>query len=199
MPMLLLALLQATPALPADNVQAAYICRQAVVTRDPPLPLEITAQFTYYTQAAARAMPGEAEYSERMRTAMTAAGPGTMSPEAARAALTECDQRFPLARRSGTVTLPADAFQRDMICAAVGSTLMGSARGYGERTGDTAPYVRIRGLAMRFQQRAIPGMAAHGIADQAAVSRAIGNAVFAALDIGNGIAVIDACEALPAS
>lgn len=200
MPMLLLALLQATPALPADNVQAAYICRQAVVTGGPPLPLEVTAQFTYYTQSAARAMPGDGDFNDRMRAAMAPdAGPGPMSAEAAQAALVACDQRFPLARRNGAVTLPADAFERDMMCAAVGSVLTGSARGYGERTGDTAPYVRIRALAARFQQRTIPAMLARGITDQAAQWRAVGGAIFASLDLGNAIAVTNACEAVPAS
>jgi hypothetical protein len=202
MPMLIAAaLIQAAPTLEADPYQAALQCRQAIVTGIQSLPIEISAQFSYFTMAAARAMPGESGYFERMRAVMAPnVGPAQLAPEVARALVVACDQRFPLARRTGPVTLPTDPFQRDLMCAGVTSTLSGTARGYGERTGDVAPFRRLQSLTMRFQALVMTGMAERGMTDPSAQRRAIGEAMFASLDIGNQDVIANACEAqAPAS
>lgn len=192
------AIFQAAPALEADTYQAALRCRRAIVTGIEALPIAVTAQFNYFTMTAARAMPGDADYFARMRSAMAPdAGPAAMRREEAAALLGPCDQRFPLARRTAPPALPADDFERDMICAGAASQLAGAARGYGERTGDTAPYQRLQALAARYQGRVLPALAAHGLGDAAAARRAIGEQMFASLDVGNQDAIANACEAQP--
>jgi hypothetical protein len=196
MSMLLLSLLQATPALDADPYQAGLICRAAIQAAGHGS-LRRAAQYSYFTVAAARAMSGTTTYSERMEALTRVAAPASVTAPNAEALLDACDQRFPLARRT-RVTLPADAFERDLLCATATSFFAGLARGYQRHEGDGAPYVRARALAERFQGRLDPQFAARGVTSIEAQRRTIDETMYAALETGNFEAITGACEALPA-
>lgn len=193
--MLLAALIQATPApaLTPDPVQAALTCREALVTGLATLSFETAAQFSYFSMQAARALPGNEDYFQRMNAVQTSVSPG-VSRENAGPLREACDRRFPLARRTDPVALPGAVWERDLMCAGVTTVLMGTARAHGERTGDTAPYDRLRAIALRFQPRVAAGMAEHGVNPET-LRRVIGDQIFASLDIGNAWAIAMACEA----
>lgn len=193
--LILLAMLAAAPpALDPDPGRAALTCRAAAVTGLDSLPLETSMQFTYYTMTAARALPGDEDYFHKM-----AAVPANSAPAVARedapALRALCDERFPLARRTGAVTLPPTALQSDLMCAGVTTVFAGAARGYGERTGDNAPFRRLQTIAYHYQSRVAIQMTQRGITTPDAQRRALGEQIFASLDIGNAGAIADICEA----
>jgi hypothetical protein len=196
--LILLAMLtQAAPALDADPVQAALTCRSATVTGLETLPLEVSMHFTYFTMTAARALPGSEGYFQRMAAVPAADSAPRVSRESAPRVRESCDQRFPLARRAGPVTLPAGALERDLMCAGVTTVFAGVARGYRDRTGDAAPFGRLQAIAARYQPRAAAGMTQSGMTTPDAQRGALGAQIFASLDIGNAAAIADACEAQP--
>jgi hypothetical protein len=198
--LILLAMLtQAAPALDADPVQAALTCRSATVTGLESLPLETSMQFTYFTMSAARALPGGENYFQRMAAVPASNSAPGVNLESAPQLRESCDQRFPLARRTGPVTLPAGALERDLMCAGVTTVIAGVARGYRDRTGDAAPFGRLQAIAARYQARAAAAMMERGMTTSDAQRRALGEQIFASLDIGNGASIADACEALPPS
>lgn len=196
--LLLAALIQAAPApaptLGADPVEAAMTCRSATLAGRDSFPLEMAARHLYFTMAAARALPGNDNYFQRMAAIASRAYP-RVPPEDARRIGDLCDRLHPLAGRSGPVALPADAFDRDMMCAGAAAGFSGTARAHGQRTGDTAPSVRLDALAARYQRRAIDGMIERRMTTADVQRRAIGDQLFATLDRGNLAAVTDACEA----
>jgi len=193
---LLAAMAQAAPALAADPTQAALLCRAAsVIETDTPPTVRTAAHYTYFTMIAARIVPGDGTYFEKMAAVPRADAPAGLTRANARQVMAACDQRFPLARRRGPVTLPAGAYERDLMCSGLVTVVGGLARGYRDRTGDSAPYDHWWPLAVRFQQSATAGMAQRGITDGEAPIRAVGPQMFASLDIGNAEVVAEACEA----
>ncbi|HEV7661048.1 MAG TPA: hypothetical protein VGO55_14515 [Allosphingosinicella sp.] len=193
---LLVALIQAAPApaLAADPVQAAMTCRSATLAGWNPLPLEIAARHLYFTMAAARALPGNDDYFQRMAAIASRPYP-RVRPEDAQRIGDLCDRLHPPARRTGPVALPADAFDRDMMCAGAAAGFSGTARAHAERNGDTAPSTRLDALVARYQPRAIAGMIERRMTTADVQRRAIGDQLFATLDLGNLAVVTDACEA----
>jgi hypothetical protein len=195
---LIAALIQAAPglALDPDPVEAALTCQRATMAERQTLPLDVSMQFSYFTMLAARALPGDGDYFQRM-AALVSNSEVQLSGDNLRRIRELCDRRYPLARATGPAALPADAFARDMMCASVVSVFGGIARGYGERTGDAAPFRRLQAIAARYQPRAAAGMVARGTTGRDAQRRAMGDHIFASLDLGNPAAIADACEAQP--
>ncbi|WP_213978869.1 hypothetical protein [Sphingomonas sp. dw_22] len=189
---ILLALMAQTATLDADDSKAALACAMAVAVASPSEnPMRITSQVSHFVMQAAKADPGGKPFLERMGELTGAAD---QTADSAKALLPECDRRFPLARASATVRLPADTFQRDLMCFGILGIFRGAAGQLEEDSGDAGALDRIQTVLAPISDRLTDAaLNAHGITSEDAFSAAIGEQIKASLALGNGEDVARAC------
>ncbi|MES2442568.1 MAG: hypothetical protein V4574_07035 [Pseudomonadota bacterium] len=199
---LVLALLAQTAGLEADDSKAALTCLGAArpANRIGMPPLRSASQATYYLLQSVAA-PGREQFMQRLsQAARTGAADVSHTPEATSAILAACEQRFPKVRVEGPVALPADAFDRDLMCLAELNLFGGAASRHNEETGDRTQLDRAFGLLAKYRARLTPGRyAANGLPDAAAQERAFGDQMVAALELGPPDAIVASCETAAAS
>lgn len=184
-----------TATLDADDSKAALACAMAVAVASPSEnPMRITSQVSHFVMQAAKADPGGKPFLERVGELTGQAETADQTADSAKALLPECDRRFPLARASATVRLPADAFQRDLMCFGILGIFRGAAGQLEEDSGDAGALDRIQtALAPISDRLTDAALNAHGIASEDAFSAAMGEQIKASLALGNGEDVARAC------
>jgi hypothetical protein len=198
MPILLALLAQAAP-LDADPSKAALTCALSVSIADASeKPLRLASQVSHFVMQAAKADPGTKPFLDRVGELTDQAGAGKQSPDSAKALMPECDRRFPLARTSGPVRLPTDAFDRDVMCFGALALLKGAAGQIEEDGGDAGLLDKVEtALAPISDRLTDEAMKAHGIASDTAFAAAMGEQLKASLALGNVESIALACGAAP--
>jgi len=194
-----LALLAQTASLDSDPAKAALSCAMSVAIADASVgPMRITSQVSHFVMQAAKADPGTKAFLDRVNELTDQAVAGNQTPDFAKAAMPECDRRFPLARRVATVRLPGDPFDRDVMCFGVLALLKGAASQLEEDSGDAAPLDKIEtALAPISDRLTDTALKAHGIASETEFSTVMGDQLKASLALGNVESVARTCGAAP--
>lgn len=194
--LLLAALSQANAAPETDVYREALRCRNAIaITSYGTDDLYAGAvQAAYFVILAADAGSGTTML-ERLNAVNEDMGDieGVVR-EGPAAVLAACDRRYPLARRTGPVALPADPFDRDMMCASILSLLAGIARGEQNHNGNAANVERLAPVARAYQGRMSAALIARRV-DNEGAARLAGEQLSATLRIGNPGVIEQACAA----
>lgn len=193
--LLALALLGQDVALNADANRAVACGRAVAATRpssgDAAVPTMLHA--VYFMMRAAQADPGKEgkRFLERTNEiAPQVFDPGQQTPAQANASLAACDKSFPLARSAAPAKLPANAFDRDILCTAASSYAYGLLEGAGiaDSAGD---YKRVQeGFIKRIPDGVLK---AHGITDEPGIIGAMDGALRNSLSLGNLGSIMQAC------
>jgi hypothetical protein len=194
-----LALLAQTAGLDADPSKAALTCAMSVAIVDATQsPMRITSEVSHFVMQAAKADPGTKPFLDRVGELTEQASAGTQTPDAAKALMPECDRRFPLARGNDTVRLPADSFDRDVMCFGVLALLKGAASQLEEDGGDAGPLDKIETAFAPISDRLTDAaLKAHQITSDAGFAAAMGEQLRASLALGNAESVARACGTAP--
>jgi hypothetical protein len=194
-----LALAGQSLTLDADPYKAALTCAYSVGNslRPGESRLQAGAESSYFLLQAAAAMPGGATIFEKMiEVTSVNEHRGLLPIEQARQYMPQCEARFPRARSEKPVALPADPFERDVICYYAFALIGGIAEGFGERSGDMRERDRYRALMQRFQRRVDEARPARGFASEAAMLPWGSALLIKSLDQGNSWVFSRACEAI---
>lgn len=193
-----LALLAQTVTLDTDPTKAALTCAMSVTLASPgENPMRITSQVSHLVMQAAATSPGSVPFLDRVGELTDQASANSQAADATALAL-ECDRRFPLARKAGTVRLPADPFDRDVMCFGVLALLKGAASQLEEDGGDAGPLDKIETVLAPISDRLTDAaLKAHGIDSETAFSTAMGDQLKASLKVGNPESIARACGVAP--
>lgn len=193
-----LVLASQTVTLSADPVKGPSSCAYAVTsaaTEGADLML-LSAQVSYYAMHAARAVPGDKPFFERVGE--IAGGMGDMKDVVGAnqaEILKQCDARYPRARSTAKVTLPADEVKRDILCLSVTSLMLGAAQGAAE-DGNETPLARFKPLMEAYAGKLNDErLQAIGITDTDKMQMELGKAAGTSIDYGNPEMISQACEA----
>lgn len=194
-----LALMAQTAMLDADPSKAALTCAMSVAIVDASAsPMRITSEVSHFVMQAAKADPGTKPFLDRVGELTDQASAGKQADDFAKAVMPECDRRFPLARGNGAVRLPADPFNRDVICFGVLALLKGAASQIEEDGGDAGPLDKIEtALAPISDRLTDDALKAHDINSDAGFAAAMGEQLKASLALGNAESVARACGVAP--
>ena len=193
----LLALAAQTATVTNEPATRAMRCATAAVVSsgeaDPSL--GVTSHFMYFLMQATRADPGGKPFLTRLNELAQASGGAEIpSPDEAKALLAGCDREFPLARAANTPRLPANAFDRDVMCMGVLSLLNGAAEEMKANGGDPEPQARIAAALDPVSERLGDDvLAQHGMDDEASFMIAMGDQLAASLALGHPQMVARAC------
>lgn len=192
--LLALALLaQATPL--NAEATAALECRSALITLHEETPMMGAAITSYYTMEAAKADSGGKPFLDRTIELIGRDAPPVGPADAARV-LAACDARFPLARRAGPATLPADSFDRDVVCLGAVGMMLGAAGADTAATGDATEEKRLQAVMRAYDARlSQPVLDSHGLKSADAFQLALGTHLMASLELGNLDVLVRACTA----
>lgn len=194
--MTLFALMLQTATLDADNGKAARTCAQALVIAGTGTesPMRLTSHFTYMAMHAARAEGAGAKLFERLNTLSDEISKQAMlSPDDARLLAPQCDKRFPLARSTAPVRLPADSFRRDTLCFGTLSLLQGAAEEL-RKEGDSAALDKIAAWLKPLSDKMTDAeLRKRGLASEGAFMKALSDEMNASIDSGNPLAIAAAC------
>jgi len=185
-----LALMAQDVTLNADATQAIG-CGRAVIAASPSRSENAVTpmlQAVYFMMIAAQADPGKDGKRFLERTSDVA--PSIFQKGGAQTPLAACDKRYPMARSTAQVKLPANAFDRDMMCAAASSYAFGilSGAGIGDKVKD---YERVQqGFVARIPDDVLK---AHGISTEDTIIGAMDNALRGTLRVGNLEMIMQAC------
>jgi hypothetical protein len=195
----LLALMAQTVTLDTDPAKAAMACAVSVgAATSTEQKMRSTSRISYFVMRAAKADPGTKTFVDRVSELLDQAGAAAQAADSAEAVLPECYRRFPLAQATETPRLPADSFQRDVLCFSVLSLLRGAASGIEEDSGNAGPLDNIETVLAPISDRLTDSaLKAHGIASEAGFVGAMGDQLSASLDIGNAETIARACGAAP--
>ena len=193
----LLALAIQTASVPTPSAETALKCGSAIIaTNGESMPsLQTTSHFMYFVMQAAKADPAGKPFFDRMTELVASITKGeALAPEAAKTLIASCDRSYPLARPSVPPRLPANAFDRDVMCLGALSVLRGPAeelRGSGP-DGSAAARIdaALKPLAQRFDREAL---ARRGIVGEAAFLSAMEEQLKASLSLGNIQTIGRAC------
>ena len=192
--LLILALMAQDVTLNADANQAVACGRAVVATRpaNGAAPAGTMLRAVYFMMSAADSDPGTGKrFLERTTEIAPQVFQGSeQTPAQMTATLTACDKRFPLARSAAPAKLPANAFDRDMMCAAASSYAYGLLEGAGIAD-QVKDYQRVQeGFIARIPNNVLE---AHGIADEPGIIGAMDIALRNTLRIGNLETIMQAC------
>ena len=198
MMILAIALLAQSTELPADPYEAAVTCAYSVgnTLRPGQSRIQAAAESSYFLLRAAQALPGDGTLFAKMPEVMRLNADRTPLPaEEARPYMPQCEARWPKARSEKPVNLPADSFERDVICYYSFALMGGIAEGFGETDGDMGERDRYFALMKRFQQRVDQARPARGLTAEPEMLRWGGALLIKTLDQGNAWVYSIACEA----
>jgi hypothetical protein len=193
----LLALAIQTASISTPGAETAMKCGSAIIATNGKAPpsLQTTSHFMYFVMQAAKDDPGNKPFLDRV-SELVASVTKEEAPalEAARTLIASCDRSFPLARTTIPPRLPANAFDRDVMCLGALSVLRGPAeemRGRGPDGGAAARIdAALKPLAQRFDGEAL---AKRGIAGEAALISAMEEQLKTSLSLGNMQTIGRAC------
>jgi hypothetical protein len=193
----LLAIGLQTAGLPADRSKAAMTCAQATATAQAgqKSPMRLTSQYSYYLIHAARADPGGKPFFERLQELAERAGKeATLTADAALPLVEPCERRFPRPSTTPVERLPADPFQRNVMCFGTLSMLQGAAQGLKDDRGDAAPLAALEAVMKPLSAKLDDAeIKRHGVADDAAFLKLLGDQLQATIALGEPAAVATAC------
>lgn len=201
--MLLSILALLTPVQDAPVLTANMRCSVAIIAkaaRAGNLNLKTLTQANHFLLVETRNDRRGMDYLERYKqiagliqqAAPTFATDPAFAPDKLDAMIAACTAREPLALRDTLPALPADAFDRDMLCLNALSFQAGVADG-AEMAED---HEHLSAVASRYESRVSDERAAeHGIDTQEKAVTAAGKAIIDSLSIGNLDTVARACEA----
>jgi hypothetical protein len=128
---ILLALLVQAATLPADPKTASLACASAVQAAARPEDdvVRLAAHAAYFVMQAAAVEGEDATFLARLGGLQAAMHDSSFPNADAGALLVACDARFPRARATAAVTLPADSLRSDILCVAALGVMVGAARG----------------------------------------------------------------------
>ena len=195
----LLALAAQTATLSNEPAKHAMACGAAAVVAgaETDAPLRMTSHYMYFVMRAAEADPGDKSFLLRIGELAGGAAQGEIpSPEAAKKLLTDCDREYPLARAATAPKLPADAFDRDVMCMGTLSLLSGAAEEIKKDGDDNGAHDRIgeaiAGIAGRLTDDAL---AQRGMNNEEKFTVVMGEQLKASLRLGNPETIARACGA----
>lgn len=190
-----LAILAQT-AVTTPAAQDAMRCATAAAVAAPEgeAQLRTTSHFMYFAMQATQAEPGDGPFLNRLgEIAQSASSQTPPSAEEAATMLADCDKRFPLAKATTVPRLPADQFDRDVMCLGVLSLMQGAAEAMKE-DGDAAPVDEIRAALQPVAARLTDDvLAKRGVAEESRFVTVMGDQVRATLKIGNPASIARAC------
>jgi hypothetical protein len=106
----------------------------------------------------------------------------------------DCQAAYPVAFKSGDVTLPANTGERNAMCFVIGSLYFGLAKGHADATGDKDPLARAERVMNHFMTATLRDMDAAGDSNANAKMAAIlSQRLEQALDLGNPQIISEAC------
>jgi hypothetical protein len=196
----LAALAQAPDAAAAVAARDHAMTCAVVSVVDAGLPTVTLASYiSYYAMIAARADPqgkpfmqraeelmdGMSAYAEPWRDGANRRGvPGLLA---------ECDRRYPLARSSGSATLPVDLSERDLLC----FSILNIARGMGDGAPPgTAPTIsQSTEVSLPRRDDLLLGRRAEARVDDATMEARATQLLAASTQIGNAETISRACIA----
>lgn len=197
--LLTLALLAQTVAPDPEAVKFSRSCAVATTaaTNGGAPGMEEVAALLYFVSQSVKAEGGSAPFLARINEVTGELRNEPVQTEAqAKARLVECDRRFPLARRIGTVTLPAKPLDRNVTCFAALGVLMGAAEGRAEDTGDSSDLQRYKPAFDSYAgQLGGNTLEAAGLTGPDAFTGALDKQILASLDLGNFTSIARSCIA----
>lgn len=195
----LLTLFAQTATLDAEPSKAAQTCAMSVAVLDTSgNALRLTAQVSHFVMQAAKADPGTKPFLERVGELTDQASSGKQTADFAKAVMPECDRRFPLARAQRPVRLPADPFDRDVMCFGALAMLKGAAGQLEEDGGGAGALDKIEtALAPISDRLTDAALKAHAIGSDEAFAAAMGEQLKASLALGNVESIALACGTAP--
>ncbi len=180
----------------ADNAMKCGMASILVAASEKPQ-LRETSHFMYFVMQAAKAAPTDKPFVERVgELAGTAAQTVPIEPETSAATATACDRTYPMARTTVAPRLPANAFDRDVMCMGTLSMLKGAADEMSKDGTDAGAAKRIdAALASIAQRLDDAALAKRGMTTEGAFIVAMGDQLKASLAIGNPLTIARACGA----
>jgi hypothetical protein len=192
--LLALALIAQEVQLEAGDHEAALTCAAALranVAR--PTVEQVLPALYFIVLAASEGDP--ATMKERMVPMTLAAADRTAAiKDKAGALVDRCRQRFPLAWKSTPAALPANRFQRAVMCTVTSASYFGMVRD-GKVEAPPGEAARAEARFERFTALVTPGLAsANGVRSADQIPAAFSRAFTASLKLGNLQGILSACE-----
>lgn len=197
--LLTLAALAQAPSVAANTRETAMTCAAATAVAAGEASVRVTVQASYHAMMAARADPQGKPFAERYAELMGQLSqyaqpfqPGGEMQGRAAQVTSDCDRIHPLARSTAPARLPADPFDRDLMCLGVVSFLEGMGRDSapgGAPTHDEALAAQNAYINRLPDTRTQAG----GLRDTDAVTRRVGDLLGRSVDLGNSEMVARAC------
>ena len=198
-----LLLAQAQPAaapvvLSADGSEAMRCAATAGALVSSEGPMRIVSATSYYVMVAARSDRGTVPFLPRMQELSPLLAQYKVSEALAPVIAADCRRRFPLAWTTAPATLPADPFDRDLMCAMAISIMAGGGETLQKLGGDSTYADRYGAAQKRFTDRMTKAViTGHGITTPAQFTVVAGDQLLATLPLGNVSSIAATCEAQP--
>ena len=199
--LLTLAAFAQAPTVAAGTRDNAMTCAAATVVIAGQATVRVTAQASYHVMVATHADPQGKPFTDRYQELMGQLShyarplvPGGAMEGRAAGIVADCDRIYPLARATGPAPLPADPFERDMMCLGVVSFLEGAGRD--TATGGAPSHDEMLAAQQAYIERLPDSRTqAAGLPDTDAVTRRVGDLLGRSRDFGNTEAVGRSCLA----
>jgi hypothetical protein len=193
----LLALTLQTAAVTTDSGKAAMRCATAAIVAgtEGESPLRLTSHFMYFAMQAAKAEQAGKPFLVRLgELAESAQGSPPPAVADGKAEIAACDRNFPAARSAAAAKLPADPFERDVLCLGTLSLLQGAAQQMKEDGEDQDSLGRISAVLAPINARLTDAvLGQHGITTEEAFVARMGDQLKASLALGNPATIARAC------
>jgi hypothetical protein len=186
------------PALPADAQQAGILCFYAAVLTGRGQ-TEAVAEATWFLFDAARQVTADSPetFVDKVEELVGLTPPNleTLATDAPQL-LPVCASRYPLISSKRTITLPSDAFVRDMQCYALTGYMVGLAESELEDSGESPFGKRMTALSERLSTRLTPERyIAAGFSEEPAIQALFARSLRDVSETGNLMSILSACEA----
>lgn len=184
--------------LPQTNsgaVHPAITCAAAARSVDTAVTVRNAVPAIYLAMTAGRDDTGTAPFLERY-VAASKAVPAEIQriKGTAPALLAGCRQRYPKAWASAAVTLPADSFDRRLMCMGIAGSYVGVVRTAAKAGDQSVSLPEVEAVSERFGDLIGDGeFRAKGMDDVDKVKQAMSEQLIAALRLGNVQVTYDAC------
>jgi len=192
-----LALMAQTASLPADSKGAAITCASALAAQGGPnLSIEGSAVIMYLLVLSSSKDETSAPFVQTLNAAAARVAQESQQVKSPDEIVAACHLRFPVAWASVTKPLPADRYERGVLCTNMSGVYVGILRRAARKSGDSGELDRVTPRVSAIANSiSHADYQAHGVHNEEEMDAQVPAIYVASLKYGNSQAIFAACDA----